>query len=76
MRQSRGLTSTESGPLKTEEKAKEMTAIPALLKVLAVRGCMGTIAALGGQKASARPIGEQDGILPVSQVDFLFGALF
>ena len=48
------------GQLKTAEKSNEITAIPELLKVLAVQGGLGTIAALGCQKASAPQIVEQD----------------
>jgi predicted transposase YbfD/YdcC len=48
------------GQLKTEEKSKEITAIPELLKALDVRGCIVTIDAMGCQKAIARQIVEQE----------------
>jgi predicted transposase YbfD/YdcC len=48
------------GQLKTEEKSNEITAIPELLKVLDVKGCIVTIDAMGCQKAIARQIVEQE----------------
>jgi predicted transposase YbfD/YdcC len=42
------------GQLKTEEKSNEITAIPDLLKVLEVQGCIVTIDAMGCQKAIAK----------------------
>ncbi len=48
------------GQLKTEEKSNEITAIPELLKVLDVQGCIVTIDAMGCQKAIARQIVEQE----------------
>jgi predicted transposase YbfD/YdcC len=48
------------GQLKTEEKSNEITAIPALLSVLEVSGCIVTIDAMGCQKAIAQQIVEQD----------------
>ena len=48
------------GQLKTEEKSNEITAIPELLKVLDVQGCIVTIDAMGCQKAIAQQIVEQD----------------
>jgi predicted transposase YbfD/YdcC len=48
------------GQLKTEEKSNEITAIPALLKVLDVTGCIVTIDAMGCQKAIAQQIVEQE----------------
>jgi predicted transposase YbfD/YdcC len=48
------------GQLKTEEKSNEITAIPALLKVLNVSGCIVTIDAMGCQKAIAQQIVEQE----------------
>jgi predicted transposase YbfD/YdcC len=48
------------GQLKTEEKSNEITAIPALLKVLDVSGCIVTIDAMGCQKAIAQQIVAQD----------------
>src|SRR5262245_9688657 len=47
------------GQLKTEEKANEITAIPELLKVLDVQGCIVTIDVMGCQKAIAQQIVEQ-----------------
>lgn len=44
------------GQLKTEEKSNEITAIPELLKVLDVHGCIVTIDAMGCQKALAQQI--------------------
>jgi predicted transposase YbfD/YdcC len=49
------------GQLKTEEKSNEITAIPELLKVLDVSGCIVTIDAMGCQKAIAAQIVEQEG---------------
>lgn len=49
------------GQLKTEEKSNEITAIPELLKVLDVSGCIVTIDALGCQRAIAEQIVEQGG---------------
>ena len=49
------------GQLKTEEKSNEITAIPELLKVLDVSGCIVTIDAMGCQKAIAEQIVEQAG---------------
>jgi predicted transposase YbfD/YdcC len=48
------------GQLKTEEKSNEITAIPELLKVLDVSGCIVTIDAMGCQKAIAQQIVEQE----------------
>lgn len=48
------------GQLKTEEKSNEITAIPALLNVLDVSGCIVTIDAMGGQKAIAEQIVAQE----------------
>jgi predicted transposase YbfD/YdcC len=47
------------GQLKTEEKSNEITAIPALLQVLDVQGCIVTIDAMGCQKAIAKQIVDQ-----------------
>jgi predicted transposase YbfD/YdcC len=49
------------GQLKTEEKSNEITAIPELLRVLDVSGCLVTIDAMGCQKAIAQQIVEQGG---------------
>jgi predicted transposase YbfD/YdcC len=47
------------GQLKTEEKSNEITAIPELLNVLDVQGCIVTIDAMGCQKAIAQQIVDQ-----------------
>jgi predicted transposase YbfD/YdcC len=47
------------GQVKTEAKSNEITAIPALLKMLAIKGCIVTIDAMGCQTDSARQIVEQ-----------------
>ena len=44
------------GQVKTEEKSNEITAIPELLKVLALHGCIVTIDAMGAQKTIAEQI--------------------
>lgn len=49
------------GQLKTEAKSNEITAIPALLQVLEVSGCIVTIDAMGCQRAIAEQIVEQGG---------------
>lgn len=46
---------------KVEEKSNEITAIPALLKVLDLEGCIVTIDAMGTQKAIAEQIVAQGG---------------
>jgi len=40
--------------LKTEEKSNEITAIPTLLKLLDISGCIITIDAMGTQKKIAK----------------------
>jgi predicted transposase YbfD/YdcC len=47
--------------LATEEKSNEITAIPILLRTLALPGCLVTIDAMGAQTAIAAQIIEQDG---------------
>jgi len=47
------------GQLKTEDKSNEITAIPKLLKLLALKGCIVTIDAMGCQKEIAQAIQEQ-----------------
>jgi predicted transposase YbfD/YdcC len=47
------------GQLKTEEKSNEIPAIPALLQMLAVQGCIVRIAAMGCQKTIADQIVDQ-----------------
>lgn len=46
---------------KVDEKSNEITAIPALLKVLDLRGCIVTIDAMGTQKRIAQQIVAQEG---------------
>jgi predicted transposase YbfD/YdcC len=48
------------GQQKVEEKSNEITAIPALLRLLEIKGCIVTIDAMGCQKAIARTIVEQE----------------
>ena len=49
------------GQLKTDSKSNEITAIPDLLHLLAIKGCMVTIDAMGCQTAIASQIREQGG---------------
>lgn len=49
------------GQVKVEEKSNEITAIPKLLKVLAIKDCIVTIDAMGTQKEIAKLIKEQGG---------------
>jgi len=49
------------GQLKVDEKSNEITAIPELLRLLALKGCIVTIDAMGCQTAIARAIIEQEG---------------
>jgi predicted transposase YbfD/YdcC len=49
------------GQIKTETKSNEITAIPALLQLLALKGCIVTIDAMGCQTAIARQILDQGG---------------
>jgi predicted transposase YbfD/YdcC len=49
------------GQLKVDDKSNEITAIPQLLTVLDLHGCIVTIDAMGTQKAIAKPIVEQGG---------------
>ncbi len=44
------------GQIKTEEKSNEITAIPELLNLLVIKGCIVTIDAMGCQKAIAEKI--------------------
>ena len=46
------------GQVKTEEKSNEITAIPRLLELLALRGCIVTIDAMGCQREIAEQIVE------------------
>jgi len=47
------------GQRKVDTKSNEITAIPALLELLALKGCIVTIDAMGCQRASAQKIVEQ-----------------
>lgn len=49
------------GQVATEEKSNEITAIPELLKLLNIKGCVITIDAMGTQKAIAEQIIDQGG---------------
>ena len=49
------------GQVKTDTKSNEITAIPELLHLLALKGCLVTIDAMGCQTASARPSRDQAG---------------
>ncbi len=44
------------GQIKTEEKSNEITAIPKLIKILELKGCIVTIDAMGTQKEIAKTI--------------------
>ena len=57
------------GQVKTYDKSNEITAIPQLLKTLALSGCIVTIDAMGCQRAIAKEIREQgaDYILTVKE---------
>jgi predicted transposase YbfD/YdcC len=48
------------GQVKTEEKSNEITAIPRLLKLLKIRGCLVTIDAMGCQKQITADIQDAD----------------
>jgi predicted transposase YbfD/YdcC len=49
------------GQIATEEKSNEITAIPALLQLLDIKGCIVTIDAMGTQKEIAKTIINQGG---------------
>jgi len=49
------------GEIATEEKSNEITAIPALLKLLDIKGCIVTIDAMGTQKEIAKTIIKEGG---------------
>ena len=57
------------GQVKTEEKSNEITAIPQLLELLALRGCIVTIDAMGCQRDIAEQIvaAEADQVLAVKK---------
>jgi len=48
------------GQVKTEEKSNEITAIPQLLRVLELKGCIVTIDAMGCQKEIVKQLREQE----------------
>jgi len=48
------------GQVKTAEKSNEITAIPALLDLLDIKGSIVTIDAMGCQKAIAKKIGDKE----------------
>jgi predicted transposase YbfD/YdcC len=48
------------GQVRTQEKSNEITAIPELLKLLDIKGCIVTIDAMGCQKSIADSIRKQD----------------
>ncbi len=48
------------GQLKTEEKSNEITAIPELLKLLEIKGCLVTLDAMGCQRDIAQAIVEKE----------------
>ncbi|MBD2777073.1 ISAs1 family transposase [Iningainema sp. BLCCT55] len=52
--------------MKVDEKSNEITAIPKLLKVLCLQGCIVTIDAIGCQKEIVKQIVEQDGDYVIS----------
>jgi hypothetical protein len=47
------------GQVRTDEKSNEITAIPKLLEVLEIKGCIITIEAMGCQKEISRKITEK-----------------
>ena len=49
------------GQVKTESKSNEIKAIPELLHLLAIKGCIVTIDAMGTQTKIAQQIIEQEG---------------
>src|SRR5207248_6178719 len=55
--------------LATEEKSNEITAIPLLLKQLALKGCLVTIDAMGTQTKIAQHIIEQEGAYALALKD-------
>ena len=57
------------GQVKVAEKSNEITAIPALLKMLDIRGCLVTADAMNCQKATARQITEQGGTFVLALKD-------
>jgi predicted transposase YbfD/YdcC len=51
------------GQLKVDDKSNAMTAIPTLLALLDLKGCLVTLDAMGCQKDMARPITQQGAIM-------------
>ena len=53
------------GQVQTDKKSHEITAIPALLELLSIKGCIMTIDAMGCQKAITKAIvaGQSDYVL-------------
>jgi len=49
------------GQVKTDEKSNEITAIPQLLEMLEIKGCIVTIDAMGTQKKIAEKIIDKEG---------------
>ena len=54
------------GQVKTDEKSNEITAIPTLLEMLELKGCIVTIDAMGCQKEIAKQIAD-------AEADYVFG---
>jgi len=54
------------GQVKTREKSNEITAIPELLKVLELKGCIVTIDAMGCQEKIVEDIVDNDGGYPIA----------
>lgn len=57
------------GQVKVDQKSNEITAVPALLKMLDIRGCLVTADAMNCQKATARQITEQGGTFVLALKD-------
>jgi predicted transposase YbfD/YdcC len=57
------------GQVKVNEKSNEITAVPALLKMLDIRDCLVTADAMNCQKATARQITEQGGTFVLALKD-------
>jgi predicted transposase YbfD/YdcC len=57
------INSPTLGQMKVESKSNEITAIPALLELLDLMGCIVTIDSMGTQKEIARQIIEKGGIM-------------
>lgn len=57
------------GQVATEEKSNEITAIPQLLQVLDIEGCIVTIDAMGTQTAIARTLRERGKLVAASTTE-------